>query len=261
MAFEPSEKKYSVDVFLSAGKCNAEGELPVQSLFQYLIDAATAHANSLNFGYSRLIAQNCAWILSKVAIEMKAYPRINENFRITTWIVSTNRIYSDRAFLIEDNAGNVIGYAITTWAAIDINARHAANIEKLFPEGLPDTGEFPPIKFSRRIASIDNPDSKHSYIFRYCDIDCNRHVNSTRYVELILNLFSIDYFDSKIISNIEISYHSEAYYGEQIEIRSAHCDNDNDTTCFEIRRGETSLTRIKITVRDRPSVFSHYFTE
>lgn len=261
MAFELSDKKYSVNIFLSAGKCNAEGELPVQSLFQYLIDAATAHANSLNFGYSRLIAQNCTWVLSRIAIEMKSYPKINENFIITTWIVSTNRVYSDRAFMVKDASGNVIGYAMTTWAAIDINARRAANIEKLFPEGLPDTGEFPPIKFSKRIASIDNPDSIHNYVFRYCDIDCNRHVNSTRYVELILNLFSVDYFDSRIISNIEISYHSEAYYGEQVEIRSTQHENDSDTICFEIRRGETPLTRVKITVKDRPSLFSHYFAE
>ena len=241
------------NIFLSAGKCNAQGELPVQSLLQYLIDAATAHANSINIGYSRLIAMNCAWVLSKVSIEIESYPTINQQFRIVTWIVSTNRFYSERAFSIEAADGTVLGHAMTTWMAINLTERKAANLEKLFPEGLPYTGIRPTMTQSGKMAHISEPDEVSNYIFKYCDIDCNRHVNSTRYMELILNRFSVDYFDTHMISHIDITYHAEAYFGQEVEIWQKTDKNVNSTD-FEIKRDGTHLTRIRLKMKER--VFS-----
>ncbi len=238
------------NIFLSAGKCNAQGELPVQSLLQYLIDAATAHANSINIGYSRLIAMNCAWVLNKINIEIDSYPTINQEFRIITWIVATNRFYSERAFKIEAADGTVLGHAMTTWMAIDLTERKAANLEKIFPEGLPDTGIRPQMRAAAKLAHIIDPDDVSHYIFKYCDIDCNRHVNSTRYMELILNRFSVDYFDAHMISSIDITYHAEAYFGQEVEVWQKTDKNDNSMD-FEIKRDETHLTRIKLKMKER----------
>ena len=59
---------------LTAAGCNAQMELPLQSLVREIIDAATEHANSLGFGYARLIEDGNAWVLSRLSIEMSRFP-------------------------------------------------------------------------------------------------------------------------------------------------------------------------------------------
>lgn len=234
--------------FLTAGRCNAEGVLPLQALVQCLIDIATEHANRLDIGYDRLIMHNCTWVLSRIAIEMESYPGINSGFSITTWIVKSNRLYSDRAFRISDNNGNVIGYALTTWVAIDITERKGVNLDKIFVEGLPDTGEIPPVEPFRRQSVISEPDSVIPYTFRYTDIDCNRHVNSTRYIELLLNSFDICFFDSHVFSRIEIAYHAEAYFGQQVDVMKKHSNNEIRA---DIIRNTDILTQFRLCIRDK----------
>ena len=49
--------------------------MPVWLLTERIIDVATEHANSWEVGYARLIIDNQAWVLSRVAIEMKRWPK------------------------------------------------------------------------------------------------------------------------------------------------------------------------------------------
>lgn len=239
---------YTKNFFLTAGRCNAEGVLPLQSLVQCLIDIATEHANSINIGYDRLIRHNCTWVLSRIAIEMESYPGINNGFSITTWIVKSNRLYSDRAFRITDSNGNVTGYALTTWVAIDISERKGANLDKIFEEGLPDTGVTPPVLPLKRHSAISNPDCVIPYTFRYTDIDCNRHVNSTRYVELVLNSFDLDFFDAHTFSRIEIAYHAEAYFGQQVNVIK---ESEGTDIRADITRDGDILTQFRFCIRDK----------
>ena len=54
------------------------------------------------------------------------------------------------------------------------------------------------------------------YVPKYSDIDINGHVNSIKYIEHILNLFSMDTFKEKNLRRFEIAYVAESYYGETL---------------------------------------------
>lgn len=218
--------QFKIEFFLSAAQCNAEGELPLPTLLQYLIDIATSHANSLNFGYSRLKESDSAWVLNRVAVEMESFPAINQKFTLSTWVVSTNRLYSDRAFRFDDAEGNIIGYAISRWAAINVTTRRPMNLLELFPEGLPDTGISVPITSFSKIRHPEEEGTSSPLIFKYADIDCNRHVNSTRYVEHLLNCFSVHFFDTHSISRFEIVFHDEAFFGDHVDVISHVTDTE-----------------------------------
>ena len=72
------------------------------------------------------------------------------------------------------------------------------------------------------------------------DIDLNRHVNSTRYVELILNQMNLADFDDYFLSRFEIEYRREAHYNDTVEVASSVVDNglltainlDGQTMCL-----------------------------
>lgn len=210
---------YSQTFFLTAGECNAEGWMPLPLLVSRIIEVATNHANSLGIGYARLIEMDLAWVLSRVSIEIDTLPGINDNYVLNTWIESTNRLFSERCFSLTSTDGKLYASARTTWAAICISTRQAANPavlgEVLFPENPPVCG----VTQAKRTPVLPDGAESRDYTFRYCDIDFNRHVNTVRYVELILNHWGLDWYDSNKIQRFDIAFHHECHFGETVVVR------------------------------------------
>ena len=96
---------FSRNYFLTPGECNAQSEMPLWLLVEQIIEVGTLHANSWGVGYARLIEQNRGWVLSRLAVEMKRYPSVNEHYTLTTWVESYNRRFSERLVEITDENG------------------------------------------------------------------------------------------------------------------------------------------------------------
>ena len=217
---------HSKKVFLTAAMCNAQLELPLSSFTQMVIDIATEHANILDIGYTRMIRDNTAWVLNRVVVEMNRFPHFNETFNITTWILTLNKYYSDRAVRFDDENGNPIGFVRTSWVAIDINTRRPVNLNNLFPDGVPMPEMVFPIEPQPRVARIDSPQFVRNHTFLTADIDCNRHVNTNRYVEQIINQWDLAFYDENRISRFDITFHAEALYGEAVTLQSLLAVNE-----------------------------------
>jgi len=56
---------------------------------------------------------------------------------------------------------------------------------------------------------------------RYTDLDINQHVNNTKYIELVLDSFSPEYHKSHNLQSLTISFNSESFYDDELEIRSS----------------------------------------
>ena len=89
---------FSRTYYLTPGECSAEQEKP----FALLV-------NRLIVGYRRLSRDNQAWVLSRMAVEMTAFPRVGANYTVRTWIESYNRHFSERNFEIVDDEGATLG--------------------------------------------------------------------------------------------------------------------------------------------------------
>ena len=207
------KKVFSKTYYLAAGECNPQGELPLTLLMTRIIEVATLHANSWGVGYARLIQENQVWVLSRVTIEMMAYPRVNENYRLTTWIEDYNRHFSQRNMRIDDAEGNPLGYVRTIWMVIDMNTRASVDISQLayIRENVSDLQC--PIEPMSRLHPIQDGRAIN-YTFGYMDCDFNRHVNTVRYLSHLMNLFDMDRYDHNFISRMEISFVKETRYGE-----------------------------------------------
>lgn len=217
------EKIYTEKFFLSAGEANAEAEMSVPLLVSKLIDLATAHANSLHFGNPDMEQHKAGWVLSRIALQMQAYPKANQEYSISTWVERWTRRFSVRCFMVSNAEGHPLGYARSVWMILSTETR----------ESLPLTiFEFnPELELRDKCPAIDTEkhrqiDSEPTefYTFRYCDLDFYRHVNTVRYVSLILNQFSLDEMDSARVSRLEMSFMQEGHYGETVEIRRQNND-------------------------------------
>jgi acyl-ACP thioesterase len=206
-------KEFSKTYYLAAGECNPQGELPLTLLMTRIIEVATLHANSWGVGYERLIRDNQVWVLSRVAIEMTEYPKVNTNYKLTTWIEDYNRHFSQRNMRLDDENGKPLGYVRTIWMVIDMNTRASVDIEKLgyIRENVSD---IPcPIEPQSRLRPIEQGHAV-DYTFGYMDCDFNRHVNTVRYLSLLMNMFDMDCYDHYFIRRMELSFIRETHYGE-----------------------------------------------
>lgn len=206
--------------YLTAAQCNAQRELAPAQLVQQIIEVATEHADALGVGFKDLQRDGNLWVLSRVAFEMKRYPHLLENYSLTTWIESYNRHFSERNIEIRAENDEIIGYARTIWVAINIETRRPADLSSIFHISETVCDRPCPIAKQGKIRTSATPQIVHEYTFRISDIDLNRHVNSTRYVELILNQMDIADFDEFFLSRFEIEYKHEAHFNDTVEVAS-----------------------------------------
>ncbi len=239
MEREGKEKVYGELFFLTPAECDPQGRMPITLVINRLIEVATLHANQLGIGFASLVGRGETWVLSRVAVEMRRYPRWNEHYRVLTWVSSINRLFSERDFEITDGDGVVIGYARTVWAVMDTKTRQVADISRLewIRDMIPDK-ECPVAKPSRQrpLTAFESV----PYRFTYCDLDFNRHVNSSRYIELLLNQWDLEFHDRHRLKRFEIAYLREAVYGEEVEVRLRR---EGDTCLAELSRGGEALCR------------------
>lgn len=98
-----------------------------------------------------------------------------------------------------------------------------------------------------KIQAVTAPDMVRAHRFGYCDIDFNRHVNSCRYIEALLNDRSVEFYDNHMIKRFEIAYMDEIHYDDAVELLRESSERDGELQAlYEITRDGTSVTRARI---------------
>lgn len=236
---------------LTAGECDATGSLPLTSLTERIIEVATEHANILGIGFSTLVHHGIGWVLSRLSIEMTDYPGINDTYSIITWIEELNKHFSERNMQIVNEQGHTIGYVRTVWTAIDFRKRTMGDLTFLEAMDLPKADLPCPIEKMPRLSSPKPGSAEFDYTFRYCDLDFNRHVNTVRYIDLILNRWDLAKYDQNFISRFDISFARECHFLETIKVRTDQQGEVND--CELLRDGVKVVSaRLKWTPRTEP---------
>ena len=241
------ENILSRDFAVSAAQGNAEGELAVTWLASAMIEIATTHANALGIGNPAVEGEAAGWVLARLTLEMKRWPRVLETFRLSTWIESWNRHFSERCFELADAEGEVLGHGRSVWMMMD-RATHANyGLDRLpFSPGM-ISDKVCPILRQERHTRLDNPQTA-LYTFRYTDIDYYRHVNTLRYIQLLLNQFPMSVYDDNFVERFEIAFMHECYFGEEATIASC---TTGLLTEFNIHTPRATAVRARIRLRPR----------
>ena len=259
------KSEFSQEFFVSANEANPEGELGTPILVTNLIEVATRAAMDLGIGNPTMAHLNAGWVLSRLTIEMSGYPKVNTYYTIITWVESWNRHFSVRDFEIIDSEGKTIGYARSIWMVLNTVTHENFGLSHLtLPEGA--IPERPcPIPRQEKHIDIYSAESEEvpasalrangegrRYTFKYNDIDFYRHVNTVRYVSLLLNSYTLEEFDQNYLSRLELSFLHEGNFGETVEVRRFnHSDSLSSFSLFSEKKGMPILfARIRLSKRD-----------
>ena len=252
---------FEVEITVSAAHCNPQQELTMPRLVQEIIDIATAHADSWNVGYERLIADNTAWVLSRLSLRLNSPLKVKQTYRLTTWVESLNRHFTKRMIAITDSTGAPVGIAATIWAAIDIATRRSVNLQQWADDmaiGLwcpPFNADLEP----PRLQPLTEVDRSTDYRVEYADLDFNCHVTTTRYIQLILNQWQADRYNEMYVSGLDVAFMAETRAGSTLSISCSTPVTLNEhaamteATELELSREGTAAIRASIAMTRRPA--------
>ncbi len=229
------EKIDSHKVFVEPFHVDFTGRIFMGVLGNHLLNAAGNHSSRRGWGIGALNETRHTWVLSRLSVEMTEMPRQNEHIEIRTWVESVMKLFTNRNFSIHRADGTPLGYARSVWAMIDMETRRPCDLLSLYDGDIlnyvvSEEENVCPIEGHGRFR-FREPELVRTLDVRYSDIDINRHVNSIKYMEHILDLFSREELE-RGLRRFEIAYKAESRMG--------------DTLSFYVQRGEGGETDVEV---------------
>ena len=198
--------------------CDFSGRLFMGHLGNHMLNAADFHSTDRGFGMRYLNTIHKTWVLSRLAIEMEEMPCQYDRFQVETWVESAMRYFTNRNFRVV--AGEkVYGYGRSIWAMIDTETRQPTDIFAIDAGAIngwvvPD--KECPIAKGGRVKMGNDAELVRTIDTYYNDVDINGHINSVKYLEHVLDLWSLDWYSRHRLRRIEIAYVAEAHAGDRL---------------------------------------------
>jgi len=163
------------------------GLFSICSVAEYLQESAFRNSTLLNLGMEALQGTDLAWVLARLSIHVRHYPRKGDAVALQTWYAGQQGRFGNRFYRLRDENNMVIATALSTFALFNLKERKIAKWPEFVLTRMPEEGERP-IDFERRtvekpLLGIPHPPFKP----RLGDIDLYNHVNNTKLIEWALS--------------------------------------------------------------------------
>ncbi len=217
-----------------------QNKLKISSIFNYMQDDASFHAEELGVGYNLLKKNNIFWILSWAKVEITELPSYGDKIKIKTWAKGKKRLFYMRDFIFYNDKGVEIIRATTAWLILNSETKRISDLTKIGIE-LP---VFPNENAIEEYPGKFNWETHTGVSFLrkifYSDIDINKHVNNARYIEIILDCYSENEHSRKKIHSLTISYKGETHFMDELDIKKQPLVNDKSSDLLKAVRKEDS---------------------
>ena len=157
------------------------------------------------------------------------------DFNVTTWIGQNSRLVSTRNFTLSDSEGKVFCRALSQWCMLDFVRRVPVSLETIADMYNPYVCLEPsPCEVPLRLRTIE-PDVVNEHKVVYSDIDFNSHMNTMRYIGLMVDMIDIELIKSNRPLRIDVHFMNECLYGQLLKVGMQSVENG---TLFEVTRDD-----------------------
>lgn len=203
---------------------DAFGRAKPSALLSFAQDIAGEHAAILSDNWDALQEKHLFWAVSRHNLEVFVTPKIGQTILLRTWPMVTTRSAYPRAVEGYAEDGALLFRMVSLWVLMDTEKRSLVlpgrggltiNGCNLGCEGqIP--GSLPPGEYSNNT----------SRTVAYSELDRNRHMNNTRYLEWISDLFPLSFHETHCLTSCKVCYLQEALPGQTLRM-SWHIREDN----------------------------------
>ncbi len=197
---------------------NMMGTFRAAAMMRYMQETAYRHMNGTGPAEGVLRRDGRAFLLSRIALNVKGTIRHGDDFELETWAEESSGISFGRTFLLRSEKGELIAEARSVWILYDFGARRimrCSELEHSYGAEPPHDMELP-----RRLTLPQElefePVGDHRV--RYADVDVNGHMNNTVYADVLCGEIPEICSGEARVSSLYINYSNECKLGGTISI-------------------------------------------
>lgn len=243
-------EKYSQQIRVQSYHTDQYGKSSICSLFNFMLEAAWAHAQIMDWGYDQLQSQNMFWVLSRMYVIVEKYPHWQDQISLNTWSAGTDGMYAYREFMLQDGEGKVFLRASTAWLILDRRTRRIV----LLKEYMDTFPRYQGTSACRAPEKIRPPKMAEDLRFTpvlFSELDINRHFNSVKALERVLDHFGIDFLNNYEPESIEVNYLKEGLAGDRLAVSTVRGSEPEYLSSIVREQDRVNLSNMKITWRPR----------
>ena len=229
-------------------EADVTGFATVQTVGNWLQEAADQHARELGWAREQLQARRLFWALTGLRISLTRYPRWRETATIATWPAGADRLFAWRDFELTDATGASLGTATSAWLLVNEDSRRPI---RMLPEiaaaalARPRALEH---DFRSKLTPPERAEFERRFQVRRSDLDVNGHVNNVTFIEWIVESVPPESIGAARVADITLEFQAEALLGDAV-IAQAAKDPSADGTVFRHQLRRASDERVLAVAR------------
>jgi medium-chain acyl-[acyl-carrier-protein] hydrolase len=209
---------YETKERVSSFECDFQRRWKPASIFQHLTEAATVHAGQLGFGFETMLARNLFWVHARMKIKFLSFPQAEDEIIIRTWPKTIQqKLFYIRDFEMLNHSGLPLVLATSAWLVIDATKRRMIPPRSL-DFNLPSFPEKAGLDEPLDKLGLDGGEERLCVRAGYSVVDMLGHVNNSRYVEWISDVFPMEMYKNNTLDWMQINYDHEVRPGEEVAL-------------------------------------------
>lgn len=196
---------------------------PAQMLF-IAQDVAGGDFEKAGKSSEDLALQRRFWAVVRQSVQITRTPRSGETLRVETWAMPQKSTYCPRSVVAYDEKGRECFSITSIWVIMDMDTRELVPVAK---SGIQLSGILrgSELAIPRGLKEVEHSHSSLRTV-RYSDIDRNQHMNNTRYLEWVDDLFSTGFHRTHTLREILVDYLKECQEGDTLDLRYGIWDDN-----------------------------------
>ena len=150
-----------------------------------------------------------------------------EKVEVETWPKNVEKILYIRDFIVRDKNQNLAAKATSGWLAVDIETRRARKIDGIHADlFIHLKNKYALQELPEKLNSVNEGDI-FEFKSEYFDIDLNKHVSATRYIDHMMDTLPVSFHVNHYPKKISVNYLKETMPGEKLKfIRQDMSESD-----------------------------------
>jgi len=217
---------YKTDYKVKYSEVDRFYKMRLDHVFTHFQDITGLHSDEMEIDSKTLLEKsNAFWVLTKVKMKINFFPEFDEKIEIETWPTPSKGARFGREYLISrENTPLISGSS--EWCTLDYDTKRRRRADTVhYPHTMPHredrsgAGDFLRIR-----ETVDKANFNHKHVCSFVDIDTNNHTNNVAYLRMMLNCFSPEEFNSLIIDEMQVSFLSQTFFGDEVSIYKKKTD-------------------------------------
>ncbi|PTY05118.1 hypothetical protein DB347_16710 [Opitutaceae bacterium EW11] len=180
------DDKFILNTAVDYADVDRDEYLLLSGVFKHLQEVAIVHANQYDTGTRVMGSRGESWVLNRIDVAIRRYPRYEDALRIETWSSGVNGFRGYREFRVFSRDELIVSGS-SLWLYVNLATKTLVRVPDEVATGFPTLTE-PVHQSALERMSAPAPEKPVHLLpvtLRYADVDANGHVNNTAYFEYL----------------------------------------------------------------------------